>query len=369
MIMKKSQLVDVKSATQRVENEPRGPQQSPIPKPQKRKWSGLAIRCLVTVGLFTFLFKSLSWATIWSTLLHIHRSVAMAALVIGVYTLVVSAYQWQSLLRTERIQIDLTKLINLYMLGIAFSHFLPTSMGGDVAKAYYVGRDTNNAAGSASAIVMARITGFFGMLLVAIPALLLWHVHFSSKIVLLLLLLSLVVLSMIVGTFLFATIFVRALQVKRTQKRIAALLPRIVRAKLSQSGIFTKASDIGNTLVVSARQPRSLIMATLFGVMFHIVACLNYFSYGLALRMDVPFYFYLVAIPLVSLVAFLPVSVNGFGLRESTLVYIFSTIHVPAATSLLLAFVMDLQMLFFGVLGGCVYLFMGKRKKLLRNVA
>ncbi len=369
MIMKKSQRVAMTSEAQHVESEPRDSQRLLISKQQKRKWSGLAIRSLVTVGLFAFLFKSLSWATIWSTLLHIHRSVAMAALVIGVYTLVVSAYQWQYLLRTERIQVDLTKLINLYMLGIAFSHFLPTSMGGDVVKAYYVGRETNNTAGSASAAVMARITGFFGMLLIAIPALLLWRVHFSSKIIFLLLLLSLVVLSMIVGTFLFVTVFARILQIKRTQKRFAALLPRVIRVKLRQSGIFTKAIDIGNTLVVSARQPRSVMIAILFGAMFHIVACLNYFSYGLALRMDVPFYFYLVAIPLVSLVAFLPVSVNGFGLRESTLVYIFSTIHVPAATSLLLAFVMDLQMLFFAVLGGCVYLFMGKRQKLLRNVA
>ncbi|GCE10906.1 lysylphosphatidylglycerol synthase transmembrane domain-containing protein [Tengunoibacter tsumagoiensis] len=339
-----------------------------VPKKKKNKTLGLLLRLGVTVLLFAFLFKSLSFSTLITAITHLQSSIALAGLVIGVYTLVVSAYQWQCLLTAERIPMDLTKLINLYMVGIAFSHFLPSSMGGDVIKVYYVGREANNTPGSASAAVMARITGFFGMLVVAYPALLLWHTHFSQQVVFLLLGLSVTVLSMVIGTFIFALLFARFAQAKWVQSRFSTLLPRVVREKLVKSGIFGKAMDIGTTLLVSARKPQPMLKATLFGVLFHIVACLNYFTYGLALHMEVPFYFYLVAIPLVSLIAFLPVSVNGFGLRESALVFIFSTVHVPAATTLLLAFVMDVQQLFFGALGGWVYLLMGSQKKLVQNV-
>jgi hypothetical protein len=145
---------------------------------------------------------------------------------------------------------------------------------------------------------------------------------------------------------------------KKIQVAIDGLLPSFIRKKLNLGNIFEKAIDIGNTLVMSAKKPRSMIISTLFGVMFHIVACLNYYSYGQAFHVNVPLYFYFVAIPLVSLVGFLPISIGGFGLRESTLVLVFATAHVAAPVTLTMAFMIDVQMLFFAAVGGCMYLFM-----------
>ena len=342
---------------------------APVEQKKKKKgWLTTALRFGVTILLFVFLFKNLDVTKLGTTFFHINPSIALVGLVVGIYTLVVSAYQWQALLNAEKIPLDLTKLINLYMVGIAFNHFLPTSMGGDAVKIYYVGRESSNMPGSASAAVMSRITGFFGMLLVAYPTLLIFHKQFTQPVVLLLLLLSLVVLVLVMGTFVFAGLFSRFAQAKKIQVAFESLLPSFIRKKLNLGGIIEKAIDIGNTLIMSAKKPRSMVIATLFGVMFHIVACLNYYSYGLALHIDIPFYFYLVAIPLVSLIGFLPISIGGFGLREGALIFVFSTAHVAAATTLTLAFMMDVQMLFFAAIGGFMYLFMsnliGTQKKL-----
>jgi hypothetical protein len=96
-------------------------------------------------------------------------------------------------------------------------------------------------------------------------------------------------------------------------------------------------------------------------MLFWVIGCLNYYIYGIALHVDVPLYFYFVAIPFVSLVTVLPISINGFGVRESAFVYIFSTVQVPLATSLLLAFVMDAQILLFGAIGAYMYLTMSSK--------
>ncbi len=344
------------------------PAEQAVPAKKKKKgWLTTALRFGVTILLFAFLFKNLDVTKLGATFLQINPSIALVGLVVGIYTLVVSAYQWQVLLNAEKIPLDLTKLINLYMVGIAFNHFLPTSMGGDAVKIYYVGRESSNMPGSASAAVMSRITGFFGMLLVAYPTLLIFHKHFTEQVVLLLLLLSMVVLALVTGTFVFAGLFSRFAQAKKIQVAFESLLPSFIRKKLNIGGIIEKAIDIGNTLIMSAKKPRSMVIATLFGVMFHIVACLNYYSYGLALHIDIPFYFYLVAIPLVSLIGFLPISIGGFGLREGALVIVFATAHVASGTALTLAFMMDVQMLFFAAIGGFMYLFMsnliGTQKK------
>jgi uncharacterized protein (TIRG00374 family) len=326
------------------------------------QWIGLVCRCAVTVVLLVFLLKSVSWSQIWSTLLHLNLSIALLGLLVGLYTLMISAYQWQCLLRGEQIRIDLTRLANLYLVGIAFNHFLPTSVGGDVVKIYYVAREGKNMPGSASAAIMARVTGLLGMLLVAYPALLIWNASIPSQVSVLLLSLSGFVLLMVSATFCLALLFTRFACTRWLISLTSVLLPGFLREKLARSKILSKGIEIGNTLIASTKKPSPMIGSILFGVLFHLAACLNYYSYGMALHMSVPLHFYFVAIPLVSLVAFLPISINGFGLRESAMVFVFSTAQVPAVTALLLAFVMNIQMLFFGLVGLCIYVVMGRQE-------
>jgi uncharacterized protein (TIRG00374 family) len=308
-------------------------------KAKKKQWLIFAARVAFTLLLFAFLFKSMSWSTLFMTLARVRHALVLVGLTVGAFAVVVSSYQWRSLLHFEHIRLDLARLINLYMVGIGFSHFLPTGMGGDAVKAFYVGRESGNNPGSASAVVMSRVTGFFGMLLMALPVLLLWLDDFAWHVALLFLLLSLAVGAMIGGAIL-STIF----------------LPRLFKGEWAKHAIFASAMRIGNALNMSARRPGSLLLATLFGILFWIVSCLNHYCYGLALGINIPFYFYLVAIPLISLAAFLPVSINGYGVREGAFVFVFSTVHVSMASSLLLALLMDAQMLLFGVIGGCIYL-------------
>lgn len=319
-------------------------------KGAKKKWISFAFRVSVTLLLFAFLFKSLSWPTLLVTFAHANHVFVLVGLIAGVSGLWVSSYQWQTILYAERIRVGLVRLFNLYMVGIAFSHFLPTSMGGDAVKAYYVGRESGNTAASVSAVVMSRITGFFGMLLVALFTLVIWHEYFTHDVVFWFMLLSLGMVLMIGGAVFSSH-----------------LLPSLFKGKWTNYRIFASAIRIGKALSASARRPRSLGAATLIGTAFWVVTSLNYYVYAVALNIHVPWYFYFVAIPMVSLVTFLPISINGFGIRESAFVYIFSTAHVPITGSLLLAFLMDLQVLFFGAIGGCLYLTIGSKEKMIRQ--
>ena len=315
-------------------------------KKSKKKWLKFASRLVITLLLFAFLFKSISWPTVLAALTHIHRGLILVGLVVCLSGIVLSAYQWQTLLHGENIRFDLADLISLYMVGIAFNHFLPTGMGGDTVKAFHVGRDSGNVPGSASAVVMCRVTGFFGMLMIALPVLIIWHEHFKGNIILWFLFLSVFVGGLIAGAIFSVT-----------------LLPRFFKGKWTQHRFFASAIKIGNALSVTAKRPRSMTIAIIYGIVFWIISILNAYLYGNALNMHAPLYFYFVAIPMISLITFIPISINGFGLRESAFVFIFSTIHVAPTLSLLLALFLDLQALFFGVLGGCIYFLMSVEKK------
>ncbi len=312
----------------------------------KKRRLTLALRLGLTLLMCALLARSISWPTLLGALWHIQYGMIGVSLVVGAAGIVLSAYQWSSLLRGEGICQDLADLVNLYFVGIAFSHFLPTGMGGDAVKAFYVGRESGNRAGSASAVVLCRVTGFVGMLFVAVPSLLIWHRHFTQPLVTMFILLSLLVGSMISGTLL-----------------VVGLLPWLFKGRWAKKSIFVKASQVGHALQAAVKRPRSMSSALAFGLMFWVVAILNCYAYGDALRIDIPSSFYLVVVPLISLVSFLPISINGYGLRESAYVFAFSTVRVAPATALLLALLLDAQALLFGLVGGCVYFTLSESAK------
>src|SRR5260370_17199485 len=142
---------------------------------------GLRLAC--TIALFAILLHSVSWPLLLVKLREADAGLLLVGVVVGLSGVVVSAYQWQSLLSAAHIHIDLSRLVNLYLVGIAFNHFLPTGMGGDVVKAYYVGKEGNNQASSASAVIMCRMTGFLGMLFISVPVVIIWHYAFKTALI------------------------------------------------------------------------------------------------------------------------------------------------------------------------------------------
>src|SRR6266849_726250 len=319
-------------------------------KGQKKSLLGVAVRAVVTLLLLAFLLKSMKWSMLVTTIMHVSHTFLLIGLSAGVLCIFFSAYGWRSVVLAENIKADLARLIDLYLVGISFSHFLPTSMGGDAVKAYYVGRDSRNTPGATSAVLMSRITSFVGMLLIALPALAILHAHFTDQVVISFLLLSLLLIAAILGSALVALL-------------LPKLSSRFLKGKWTHNRVFVKVLEVGVALSYAFRRPRSLLSATLFGMLFWVASFLNYYGYAAALGLHVPLTFYAIAIPFVSIIAALPISINGFGVREGAFVYLFSTIHVPPTTSLSLALLMDAQVLLFGLIGGYIYFTMSSKKK------
>ncbi len=315
----------------------------------KSKRLKFALRLGCTLLLFAFLFKSVPWSTVLTKLHNMDAGILLISLILGIFGVIISSYQWQSLLDAEQIHIDLRKLVNLYLVGIAFNHFLPTGMGGDVVKAYYVSREGRNSSGSTSAVIMSRVTGFFGMLLISIPTLLFRHDLFSKGITISFLLSCLAMCGALGGVLL-----------------LVAVLPHMTSrwSHLQHLRIFSSLVNIGTTIRASILRPRAMGTAIIFGGLFHLGAALNYYCYAVMFQLHhVPITFFMVAIPFVSLISFLPISINGFGLRETAIVALFATVHISPATSILIALLMDLQVLLFGLVGGCIYLVIGGRSE------
>ena len=310
------------------------------------KWPALIIRLCVTIILLAYLLQSLSWHTMLLALVHVHPRNLLVGLVVGSSGIVLSAYQWHVLLRAQHIYSDLADLIKLYLIGITISHFLPTGFGGDAFKSFYVGRMSHNGIGATTATIMCRVTGFVSMFILVFPVLIISHQRFPFMLTLTFVLLCLLGCTSVVGMLL-----------------LALLLPTLSKNRWTQHSFFMRLANVGTAIRRSALMPRPIFKAILCGVVFWLVAILNCYVYADALGIHEQLAFYFLAVPLAAIIASLPISLNGFGLREGAFVYILSFVHVPSVTALLLVFVLDLQALFFALTGSCIYFTLDNRKR------
>ncbi len=308
------------------------------------KWYKVVFRIACTIALVFLLGRTLSWSSIPAALAQAHPAMLLVAAVVGAGGVILSAYQWRSLLHAEHIRFDLAHLVNLYIVGITFNHFLPTSVGGDAIKALYVGWKASNGVGAASATLMCRITGFVAMLLIAVPALALWRDFFPPTILWWFVLLSISGVLALGGAII-----------------VVSLLPRIEGHACMRYRVLRPIVRVARSLRMSITKPRTLAIAIMYGSVFWLVAILNCYGYAMALGLRTPFHFFCIIVPLVSLVSMLPFSINGFGLREHALIYAFSMIHAPASTSLLIALCLDMQSLCLALLGVGLYFSMDFR--------
>src|ERR1051326_4653305 len=79
-----------------------------------KKWASFTLRVTITLLLFALLFRSLSWSTLLAAMAHADHVFILLSLPFGAFGLLVSAYQWQCLLRGEQIRVGLLKLVKLY---------------------------------------------------------------------------------------------------------------------------------------------------------------------------------------------------------------------------------------------------------------
>ena len=127
------------------------------------------LQIAVTTGLLTWLFRDGKQNRAMLAELS-HANLLWIAAAFGVYGIVVLAAitRWKILLSVQGIHIAWTRLASLFLIGLFFNPFLPGGTGGDVAKIFYLLKDTPDKKPAALlAVLMDRLMGLFGLILIA----------------------------------------------------------------------------------------------------------------------------------------------------------------------------------------------------------
>jgi uncharacterized membrane protein YbhN (UPF0104 family) len=101
----------------------------------------------------------------------------------------------------------------------------------------------------------------------------------------------------------------------------------------------------------------SFINAILLSVIIQIMNVLVYIVLSHALDIVVPWRFFFLFFPLITIISMMPISVNGLGVREALNVYLFSQVDVLSSQALSLSLLWFFMVSIISLLGGLIFIF------------
>lgn len=300
------------------------------------------VKVAVSGGLLWILFSRVDFARLWT--LARSASVAWLGGALGLYLAMIlaSAWRWGVLLRAQQVVLPFRRLTSSFLVATFFNNFLPSNIGGDVVRI----ADTAPAAGSktlaTTVVLIDRGIGLLGLVLLAALA-------------------ATVVPNVVdgrYGAWLLWAGFAGAVLLAAPTVVMPQLLGRLLQPLrvVHPEWIDERLDRLMSALARFREQPGAL--AECFAGALAVQAILVAFYLAIARSMAIPVGFteLAVIVPISFLVQMLPVSVNGFGVREATFGYYFSRLGLPLESALLVSFVGAGLVMLFSVSGGVVYL-------------
>jgi len=245
------------------------------------------LRILGTVGSLTLLGWLMARQD-WEALLGYARGLPALSLALGLgltaITQLFNVGRWWALLRGQKIRLGYFEAARLAFAGLFASNFLPSTIGGDVVRILGATRASRSRLSGAATVVMDRAVSVFSMLFL---------LPFSGP---------------LIGTLL---------------GRASALAGSTVAIGAPAKWLQTIREKARETLAPWARRPASLalsLMASWAGVTCYLLAV---WTVARGLAMDVDLGQVAGATGLTYLLTLIPISINGFGVREAGMLALY----------------------------------------------
>lgn len=289
---------------------------------------------LIRLAFSAALLGFIAWRTDWGEVVRAFANLRVELWLAGVGLLLVSqavsARRWQLFAFELRFERTVPQLLSYYLIGMYFNLLLPTSVGGDVIRAWYLNAGAGRRLAAFASVFLERFSGLLVLIAVACLAVLLsprtlpWWIPCAVW---------------AIGGGAVCGL---------------AATPLLTRWRLVPARRREQLRDLLDAL----HSPRTLARATLLSIFVQCANVVVVWMIGVGLDAPVPVGYYFVFVPMVSLLTLLPVSVNGMGVREGGVALFLAHLPgVPEGTAVTLAFLWFASGAAVSLVGGAVYLF------------
>jgi uncharacterized protein (TIRG00374 family) len=310
----------------------------------------IVLKLTVSTVLLIVLFRQADVSTMADRFRQMDPGWTIAAL--GVYGLMlgVSAWRWRLLLRLQTIDVSLGTLTKSFLVATFFNNFLPSNIGGDVVRV----ADTAPFAGSktlaTTVVLIDRILGLIALLVLAAAASgLAWNLGVRLE----------GMQYVWVALIGFTAGLVICL---RNPDRLATTARSILADRLQ--AVQTRLQNLVGAMGRFAQQPRGLWSAFGGALVVQVLLVLFYVCAARSLAVPFPLLAASVIVPISLAVQMVPVSINGFGVREAVFAFFFTGLGLNVSSALTLSLGSAALIMLFSLSGGAVFMLRPRRAKL-----
>lgn len=295
------------------------------------------------LGLLAWL---LLWDDNWIKVLDLFVAVRPIYLIpfiaISFVLIGISCLKWRLFLRDQNSSITFYRLFGLYLIGFFFNNFLPSNFGGDVARAYYLGKQIVSHTQSLASVFLERLTGLIALVFLAFVAYAVTPDFRQGELV---------------------SVSIGVLAAGCGAAVVALWHPSLIRTvlgPLEQSKVFdrliTKLYKFHDHIVYFKSKPDLVTKAMGYSFLFHICTAINVYLAALVLGVELSLLRLMVVTPIILVIASLPLTPNSLGVWE----WAFSVYLIPAGAELeqglAVALLLRAKTLVLSLAGGVLYL-------------
>ncbi|NDC62456.1 MAG: UPF0104 family protein [Planctomycetia bacterium] len=296
-------------------------------------WLSLLVRIAATIALMALVLRGVEWTKMLGLLETIDWRWWAAGLCLSIAVQVIAAVRWSALARPIGFSFPISLFVWRFFEGMFFSLCLPTSIGGDVVKAYRLADSTHGRLLAGCTVLADRLTGLAALGILGGVAIL--KSKFSLGLPTTLAIAGCLALAVVGLLWLGIGSLNRLLSLFPEPHAARRFIARLLPYQL-QPGLMPQA--VGWSLLVQAGG------AVAVGLMARAL--------GVALPMAVWF----AVVPMVALAMVLPISISGVGVREGGLALLLAPLGVPAEQAVAIGLLWFLCTIFLGLIGGVLFL-------------
>ncbi len=301
------------------------------------------LKACISVSLLTFLLVKIDWDTVLRNLGSANIYLIIFASLLNFVERLEMTYKWNLLIKIRNIFVSFGRLFWINAIGSFLGLFLPSSVGTDVVRGYYLVRNNSEKSVSISSVFVDRVLGMFALLILGVIS-----VFFAGDVIS-----KYNIKIYVVGLFVLSV-----LSIYLFQKDWVINYFQKLKKPIRYRKIFEYGTKLHNSILEYKKYPKTLLLSFFVTLLVQITRVLTYYFIALAFDINVPIVYYFLFVPLIMIVMMLPISVGGFGLREGAFVGFFTLVGMSINDAVIISFINSfLDTLNTLIFGGGGYLF------------
>jgi len=312
-----------------------------------RRLASTVIRGAISILLIGFVVWNLDMSELASTLSTVSVTTLVVLVSIDLFLRFLSAYRWNVLFAALQNSTSMIVIIKISFIASFLGQVLPGTIGVEALRVYGLAKSSNNGPAAFASVVADRMFGLLSLVFVIYIGLLVGPQELQAMI-----LMPATVALAILILFLFLLMY------PLPRQWIFAAIPARFLEKLQH-----RIADVFACLDSYKTKPGVLLYSFVLSILFQLIRVLLFFAAALLIGEAPSFVYFVALVPIVMFAALLPISIGGLGVREASLVVLFSHFNLMDGTQ---TFTVAILVFVSGIIsilpGGWFY--MGQRKQL-----